>query len=116
MFTIKITYTTGDSFNTHEGLTDLVGHIWEDANDAKYAGKLIKEHYEAYCDANGFRDIKNPTGKEEWFSGKNLKDTLWQYSVRVPDGKDGYVNLHAFWCGYFESLEDVELHIDTSID
>jgi len=116
MFTLKITYSTGDSFTTHEGVVDYVGHVWKDPEVAKKAGRLIKEHYRAYCDANKWGTKKKPTGKELWYVKKGPGGEYWQYSVRVPDGKGGFVNLHAFWCGYFESLEDVELHIDTSID
>ena len=116
MFTLKITYTTGDSFNTEYGKVDYVGHVWDDFAIAKEAGRAIKAHYEAYKSYNkyGSHPIK-PTGKEPWYVQHNDED-YWQYMVKVPDGKGGNVHLNAFWCGYFECLEDVEVHIDGRID
>ncbi|MFA7287407.1 MAG: hypothetical protein WC055_00860 [Melioribacteraceae bacterium] len=99
MYTIEITYQTGDYFGSHEE-TDIVGYSWDSLDDAKESLKRIKEHYSYY-------QAKNSRYREKVDKPNYYKD---DYSVViVGNSKDKVESISAFWCGYFETLYEAKI-------
>jgi len=114
VYTIRITYGTGNSFHSESGLKSEVGYAWEKLEDAQEVLRRIREHYAAYSDARAYeyKRKKKDYSKESWFYKDNTWEDLWQHGIVVPDGKGGSTVIDAFWCGYFESLDDAEIVLD----
>lgn len=106
MYSIDITYRTGDSFGSHT-VNDLVGAIWDDLDEAKEALKIIKEHH-IFISSREYRYSRGKTKtteieKNSWYAG--------EYSIYVPvNGKK--TKISTFWVGWFESLIKAEIVID----
>lgn len=95
MYTIKIDYSTGDSFGTHNE-KDFIGYAWNSFERAKQAKKVIIEH-DRYFAAKGSRVVAKP-------KPNRLFDRYGEYSVPVEDDNGNAVEIHAFWRGYFEEF------------
>lgn len=117
MFTINIEYTTGDSFNSNQ-TEDQVALVWKNKELARKALQAIKEHYE-FCtlsDKYGITprersEITSRAKLSSWYSKDHPDFTLM---VEVDDGS--YMQLHAFWCGYFEILHSAEVIVCEDTD
>lgn len=113
-YTIKITYRTGDSFNTYT-TEDEVGMQWEDINKAKQALKWITEHYRAYQDANQSYRLRpnkfnvNTVKDKPWFSAGKIENWDWKFSMFVEKDDGSVQQICTFWCGYFERLLEAEI-------
>lgn len=101
-YTIKVTYTTGDSFNTHNGCVCHVGAIWRDIEEARVALHCIKAHYEASKE-RGRKKIEEYKGCA-WYS----KDYP-EMCLMVPIDSQWKKISASTWCGYFERLEELEI-------
>lgn len=115
MFTIRISYSTGDSFHTRDEQEE-VGHSWKDEKNAEVALKYIREHYIAVQEYDGAR-TKTAMGKAldkakgmPWFvpPEAGYRD-IWTRRLLVPADDGTMVQIDAFWCGYFESLNSAEV-------
>lgn len=117
MYTIKVEYTTGNSFVSERDVGE-VEFQWETIEAAKKAMNAIKEHYIAYRKAesswrrNSADDTLNEN--EPWFVKPNANmagGDSWKYSVILPDNNGEYNNWKAypFWTGYFERLNALEV-------
>ena len=110
MFTINIAYTTGDSFHSEE-TEDTVALVWKNKEVARKALKSIKEHYD-FCNAS---DQYGITPRERSVIKERAKLQPWyckdypDFTLMVEMDDGTYHQLHAFWCGYFESLHSAEV-------
>ncbi len=134
MFKIKYYYRTGNSFGSHdeEGLVEL------DFNDIKVAEAnldRINEHYKQYQELNSYNgwfvkkeklaaykenpdkySVIDESMKERFLKeGYLLKNVIDNYEAEnciilyTDEGKP--FRFSADWCGYFESLQSVEIII-----
>lgn len=121
MYTIEVTYKTGDSFGS-EIVTDVIGLSWDDPKHAIEALKILEDHYKIYQEAESYSGRKHEellkyVQTKDWFKeaikGKvfpgyvkpteDINDALCYCCVK--DGKGEWVPLGiSMWCGYFESL------------
>lgn len=130
-YKIQYNYDTGDSFKTEQGLTGILNFTWENLDIAKENLQRIKEHYNFY-------QVNNNTNWPEFIADKKRYETKDESNIRIEniknnartkdwyDGKyDFYLKLkmddgifyttHPEWCGYFETLNYVEI-ISDSLD
>jgi len=103
-YTIKIEYTTGDSFHTEEA-EGTVGLVWENMDVAKQALQRIKEHYNWFRDQEGYyRFNDKPVPRPKWHK-TNMEDDKFSrmHVINLPldDGEEHQIE--CFWCGYFET-------------
>lgn len=113
-YTIEIEYSTGDSFGSHDEKDD-VGCVWEDKEQARLALSYIKDHYELYKEANkswgktrSLKEINADVMKKPWRDQDDKRMEYWQFGFVVPCGNEQR-KIHAFWCGYFESLHSATI-------
>lgn len=114
-YTIEVTYTTGNSFNSEE-VTDNINLAWNDLELAKQCLKHIKEHYDLYCEFNqsGWsRDRKNDEILKDadsriWARGESDPYYLSDLYAECDDGDWRQVSTN-MWCGYFETLHSAEI-------
>ena len=116
MYTIELTYSTGNSFGSHEE-TDQIALAWKDKELARTALRSIKEHDEYYKKLNGYNRQTNDALHEEmqefeWYtrSSGTSDHTMRGYcfALELDDGswKDVSVSM---WCGYFEQLHQAQI-------
>lgn len=113
MYTIKVKYKTGDSFNSYDEEDD-VGLVWESRELARKALASIKEQYELYQNDSFTYSQKNSVARsKEWC--KNLTEEYadyfegWKYCIAVEMDNGEYRNLSTSWNGYFERLYSAEV-------
>lgn len=118
-YQIKISYTSGNSFNTYndESILEL---SWNNLEVAKANLRRISEHYKCYRIDNSYGGIKgweyeNLTPeqkliyqnreKQDWY----VNTGEYSYSIRLKtdEGKDFQIS--PFWVGYFETLNEIEI-------
>lgn len=112
MYTIKVRYITGDSFNSYETDCDLEGS-WE-LEVAKENLKRIKEHYKLYDNRNNyyslgmaeyFEQILKDINNASWFCKGNGRDSsTWQWHINLKENDGSEKDYYVRWCGYFERL------------
>lgn len=109
-YTIRVEYTTGDSFNSYKETQDLEGD-WKNLDVLEENLQRIKNHYKKYRDFdyhNGKNWVKNmPIGCV--YNGR--KGYLDQYKMLLElltDDRKTYT-IMPFWCGYFEHLHSAEI-------
>jgi len=112
MYTIRITYGTGDSFHNSHGNVSDVGAVWEDLEEARVALKYINEHHSACSDYN-WRRPRVPEHYKKfkhkpWYDKDCKKDWDFCYTLMVPVNGVS-TKISAFWHGYFETLEMAEI-------
>ena len=101
VFEVEIEYETGDSFNTYQRVETL-GTSFTSIEEAEEMLDLIKGHYHAYEDSNGWNSRKRLRWediKEELWASKGSHEDSWEYRIAWKDS-----HIDAFWCGYFERL------------
>lgn len=102
MYDIKIQYTTGDSYSTEE-CQKYIGITWRDLEYAKKSLGRIKEHYLWYdYQYSYFRTGEQPK-KPDWHNNR------YDNSIKLLTDNGVEVEINAFWCGYFETLNSVEI-------
>ncbi len=114
VYTIEISYTTGDSFGSHEE-TDTVGCIWRDKEQARLALSYIKEHYELYKRTNAWNvdnqtieEVESIVKEKPWVSDEVYH---WQHRIRLPF-EDKIKTVSTFWTGYFETLHTARIIVE----
>ena len=113
MYTILITYDTGDTFHYVHGATETIRVQWEDSAKAKAAKKDIDAHYHYYMILNkewnaGKKEKDDATKfakKQKWYSGNEYP--FYNVLLEGDDGKR--VSEYLFWTGYFESLVSTDV-------
>lgn len=118
MYTIQVTYTTGNSFGSHSE-TDRIGQSWDNIELAQQALQHIKEHYDFYTGRNSYRrtttdQLDAEAEKNEWFTqGAYYSDSdshMKQYSCAAEMDDGSWMQLPTtMWCGYFETLNDARI-------
>ena len=113
MFTIKITYETGNTFNLSIEV-DEIDITWATIEGAKLALECIKQHHHYVKKLDNFNKYRSTTTKED------IIDEMTTYAWFIPDSYEYYLNLptdgghvkvRAFWEGYFEVLHSAEIII-----
>lgn len=118
-YKIKIDYQTGNSFGSEE-TSDYLELEWDDLATAKLNIKYIKEHYEFYKECNYSRyserkskeDLFVENKLKEWFVPNKDSYTM-MYSLKLKADNGNLMQLHPFWCGYFERLICVEIVVNS---
>lgn len=121
MYTIQISYRTGNSFGSEDVVEDI-GYSFETRKEARLVLSYIKEHYQMYKEINEWQPYprKNKEFTRQAITSRH-KDKPWYYS-EYPEHSVRYLdrNISCFWCGYFETLytakiilEDTESDEDT---
>ena len=140
MYSIKISYSTGNSFGSHDEI-DFLDLTWSNLDIAKENLRAIKEHHDMYNLIEGYSTRKNAykhildNSDREWFVNvqklfcksqnraidekqKSMYVDDWEYRIdadfatnclklKTDNGK--LMQMSAFWCGYFEQLQEVEI-------
>lgn len=119
MYTIEVSYETGNSFG-RENEIDTIGLQWEDKQLARKALQNIKEHYKLYQEnENSWRrertseQILAEVVTKDWYVNANkcewdLKHPSFHLCAAQLDNGD-WRNLPMFWIGYFESLREAKV-------
>lgn len=109
-YTIRVEYTTGDSFNSYKETQDLEGD-WKNIDVLEENLQRIQNHYKKYCDfdySNNKSWVKNmPIGCV--YTGKY--SSIDQYNMLLElltDDRKPYT-IMPIWCGYFEQLHSAEI-------
>jgi hypothetical protein len=118
MYTIKIDYSTGNSFGSHKEQC-CIDFCWKTIELAKKNLHRIKEHYYFYLDMNSnsypyktksdLEKILKEAAKKPWFNSEKLfgdYDTSSLY-LELDNGQSHLYR--AFWCGYFERLNNASI-------
>ncbi len=111
MYSIKITYETGDSYSTRTE-TDFVDMEWGNLEIAEENLDRIKEHYE-YYEANNDHSFYGDKKGRDLIIGR-AKTRPWffkryDFCLMLLDDKNKEFQYHTFWCGYFERLLEAEI-------
>ncbi|MCW3110530.1 MAG: hypothetical protein JWQ09_5036 [Segetibacter sp.] len=118
-YKIKYNYDTGNSFHTDNGLEEYLDLEHDDINIAKSNLKRIEEHYSQYKSLNGYSDRRNfsevfkENEEKDWFV-KNGSNYQKEYCFLLMTDKGKMLQMSAPWCGYFESLNSVEIEENNS--
>lgn len=125
-YQILLKYSTGDTFNTYD-TEDTLELSWGNLDIAKDNLKRIQEHYKVYklySEVSGWRSKYLEKDEVELFESRKTKDWFVtdkdhyteQYGIKLKadNGNDWQIN--AFWCGYFEHLESVEIIMDKNVN
>lgn len=129
MYSIEVTYTTGNSFHSEEETTQI-GLVWTNKELARKALKSLREHYELYYDQesyssrNNIQDIRNKALITEWYkkgieSEKNKHyfndPSYWHFYCGVEMDDGSWRNLPTtIWCGYFQQLHNARIVVESS--
>lgn len=110
-YLIKITYTTGDSFGS-EVRKSIIELGWDSLENAKENLMRIKSHYHLIQELSSVyhsqRDsIIESKSSEDWFV-----DRYYNVSLKLKADNGNYMQMSAFWCGYFETLHEAEIIIN----
>ena len=118
-YRIKYNYNTGDSFKTERDIVRYLEGTWENLDIAKKNLQRIKEHYEYYCYGDRNHDSKserrkkeNQFAKKDWYVKGSADYASGSLKLQVDSG--AFFQISAPWCGYFESLNEVEIEADVS--
>lgn len=118
-YRIKYSYNTGDSFKTERDIVRYLEGEWENLDIAKKNLQRIKEHYEYYCyDERNYdskserRKKENQFAKKDWYVKGYQGQVSGSLKLEVDSGT--FFQISAPWCGYFESLNEVEIEADVS--
>lgn len=111
-WTIRIHYTTGDSFGS-ERTKDELGMAWESLDKAIDGLKAVRDHYNAIQDVQRTR---NPSEREivrskylpEYWAVES-SDFDFEYNLNMVKDDGTLHKVYAFWMGYFEQLHQAEI-------
>ena len=123
-YTIEVTYTTGDSFESDQ-VTNTIGLAWRSLELAKAALKTIKEHYDFYqefdaCysnwkDTRSEKAILKDVNSRVWCRGKAEDKYSMKAKAKMDDRR--WRNIPTgMWCGYFETLHSARVVLTEGSD
>lgn len=116
---IKYRYMTGNSFGSHEEI-DTLELTWDNLDIAKENLKRIQEHYKwyKYIEESGkiyFNKSRNKTiPQPEWWDCKNGDTHYQHHKINLVTDNRKEIQMWCPWCGYFESLIEAEIELDSS--
>ena len=116
-YRIKYNYNTGDSFHTKEGLEAYLECSWENLEIAKANLQRIREHYEFSkrmdlsfsWEQKKAEDSEKVAKTKDWYIKKYATSCL---KLQADNGN--FFQFYAPWCGYFESLNEIEIVADNT--
>ena len=117
-YKIKISYKTGDSFNTYDA-EDFLELEFKNLNNAKENLSRIKKHYEMYQNLNRYNsnkeEIYHSNENEDWYVKSKVDKYYYAKNcLNLITDSGNNMQMRAFWCGYFEILESAEIITDNS--
>lgn len=113
MYSIMITYDTGDSFHQVHGEEHTLPMSWSSLEKAKQALQDIQAHYHFYMilhkEWNVDKKDKEKATKfaqsRPWHSGKYA-----EYNILLENDEGNRVSVGTgAWCGYFENLVGADI-------
>lgn len=104
MYTIEITYETGNSFGSHIEV-DLIGMCWNDITKAADALSEIRKHNQYFNDKRHIKWCKDFKENKEY-------DDITEHSIKLKNDDNKDIIIGAFWRGYFERLVSIKIVID----
>lgn len=118
-YKIKYNYNTGDSFHNERDVIRYLEGTWENLEIAKKNLQYIKEHYQYYVydernhDSKVLRKAKEKEfAKKDWYVKGFHGSASCGLKLQADSGV--FFQISAPWCGYFESLNEVEIEADHS--
>lgn len=110
-YAIRIGWNTGDSFHTESGLYDDIELGWSDIKVVEENVKRIEDHYKWYLgETSSWRDRVE---KPKWLK----YDEPYSHRINLKLDNGSEHSYGAFWTGYFESLNSIEIvGVNTIID
>lgn len=115
-YNIEIDYSTGNTFGLHDEIRIIEDLIFEDIESAKEALQIIKKHKDMTSSVQGYmsdeeRTIKNhELSIQPWAVKSNFGGGYnFQFKVRTSKDSGEWVNVYAFWMGYFENLNEARI-------
>ena len=104
MFTIEISYKTGNSFGSEDKIENI-DFEWENLESIKKSLQRIKNHYKYFED---HIDVwRKP--KEKLPEGVVWNDTHRILCLELIDDNGNPFIFHSFWTGYFERLYEARI-------
>lgn len=110
IYQIRLNYTTGDSFRSHEEESTLE-YEWKDLEIAKENLQRIKKHYKWFLDDNYKRDSWKKTMPDFCVKSSTYGSSKYDYSILLKSEGESDYQVYPFWCGYFEHLHYAEIII-----
>jgi hypothetical protein len=114
MYTIKITYDTGDSESHKCDQCENIDLEWADIEKAKHALQDIKDHYRFYIIDNLETDMSS--GEiAKCIQDVKIKPWYFKYGTStisfllLENDKGERVQERIFWIGYFETFKSAEI-------
>jgi hypothetical protein len=121
-YQIEINYQTGNTFGSHDEDRIIDDVVFEDLESAKEALQIIKKHHEMTQASSGYlsqeeRAIRLQEISMQPWAVKSKFGGDYDYSFKVRTSKDSqhWVEVYAFWKGYFERLHEAKI-IDADSD
>lgn len=113
MYSIEVTYDTGDSFHQEYDVKHMIGEVeWKSLKKAKQALKDLEAHYHWYMIIHKEWNVDNNDRKR---ATNKAKKCAW-YSHEYPDftillaNDDGIrVPIRSCWTGYFDSMTGADI-------
>lgn len=105
MYTVEVTYHTGDSFNSYTE-KDTIEFKWESKDLARQAMNEIYEHHIFAEDYYRLGESEREEYKlKPWFTGHKY----YQFTLQLELDSGKRQRITVPWNGYFERIE--ELHV-----
>lgn len=107
MYSIKVSYKTGDSFKTYD-TENILNYDWENIETVKSNMRRIKQHYD-WIKEKYYDKLPKPNFMKE------LTKESQQYAEGcIPLKKDdgSIFQLSTPWTGYFERLKSIEVVVN----
>ena len=114
MFTIKILYTTGSTFETYEE-TSYIGMSWNSIEKANKAIEDIEEHYKFYKEYGNANINKRKKLLENLPKSVSVDKygDFEAWNIKLENDSGVRETVSSFWCGYFETLHSAEVVINS---
>lgn len=106
IYTIQISYTTGDSFSIYP-TTNIIGFCWDNLNKAQEALKEIYLHEKYYSNVNYYKH--NKLNEQEKIEFLNIRRNNNEDTLIIKDDNDNDHKISVFWRGYFETLQSADI-------
>jgi hypothetical protein len=105
---IYYNYNTGDSFYEENNIEEVLEGEYTNLDIAKANIKRIEAHYKYYREINGYNnksdtEIRGRYKREDWYVEG------YDFNIKLQANNGEFYQIHAPWCGYFESLNSVEI-------
>lgn len=117
MYKIRYNYNTGDSYTTESGLVRDLEYEWTDLMVCQENILAIKEHYEFYKKIHytaeshkKINELRKERRNKWWAVTDHTNHWREDCCIKLKSGfGDKMYELSCPWCGYFESLNSIEM-------